>query len=52
MFRRYYLAIFRKLAPKYFYKTYSNKICHNKHTYVVISTVQKFTGFVYNYLHI
>jgi hypothetical protein len=44
MFQRYYLAIFRDLAPKNL-KTYSNKMHHNKHTYIVVSVVQNFTDF-------
>jgi hypothetical protein len=28
-----------------FYKTYSNKIDHNKHTYVLVSKVQNITGY-------
>jgi len=30
---------------KNLFKMYSNKIGHNKHTYVVASTAQDFTGF-------
>ena len=33
------------------FKTHSNKLGHNKRTYVVVSTVQNFTGFVLNDVH-
>jgi len=44
MFRHYYLAIFREPTPD-FSKMYSSKIGHNKHTYVMLSVAQNFTGF-------
>jgi hypothetical protein len=44
MFQDYYLTLFREMTPKYL-KTYCNKVGHNKHTHVVVSTVQNLTGF-------
>jgi hypothetical protein len=41
MFRRYYIVIFSQLTPNLLnIRVYSNKIGHNKHTYVVVSAVQ------------